>query len=107
MSAAPGQWPASEVPPPFWQAVVEMQFPFMPELTVQVVEVGGVALVVEDCSGYVQHWISAAPGQWPASDVPPPFWHAVVEMQLPLIPLFTVQVVEVGGVALVVEDCSG
>jgi hypothetical protein len=51
MSAAPGQWPASEVPPPFWQAVVEMQFPFMPELTVQVVEVGGVALVVEDCSG--------------------------------------------------------
>jgi hypothetical protein len=89
-----------------------MQDPSCPLSTLhEPVALLGGAEVVEvtkvDCSGYVQHWMSAAPGQWPASEVPPPFWQAVVEMQFPFMPELTVQVVEGGGVALVVEDCSG
>lgn len=35
----------------------------------------------------------SAPGQWPASDLPPPLEHALVEMHVPVRPAFVLQVV--------------
>jgi hypothetical protein len=51
MSSAPGQWPASDIPPWLAQVEVEMQVPLSPELTLHVVGVGSVV------GGSAQHYL--------------------------------------------------
>jgi hypothetical protein len=64
---------------------VEIHVPLIPALFLQVFG-DDVGTGVEVALFGAQHWMSAAPGQCPASDVPPCPAHAEVEMQVPGVP---------------------